>query len=193
MLSQTRSAPRFTPRCASCRGDLVGLGRPLSDFARKFTDPDLDGDARAVLEKLVPVEREIVATSGRWFQRRITPYRTADDRIDGVVIAFLDITPRVEAAARLAETARLLDLTNDAIIVRDVKNRVTHWNRGAEEMYGYSAAEAVGQELHRLLRTDFELPLEELMPSAPGARPHDRRGRAGDPDGRGSRCCAAGV
>ena len=72
-------------------------GRPLSDLARKFDDPDLVADAEAVLAKLVPVEREVAAHDGRWFLRRITPYRTTDNRIDGVVVTFVDITRRKHA------------------------------------------------------------------------------------------------
>src|SRR5262249_29962359 len=54
---------------------------------------------------------------------------------------------------RLAEQARLLDLTNDAIIVRNDQDRVVYWNRGAEQMYGFSAKEAFGKITHQLLRT----------------------------------------
>ena len=53
----------------------------------------------------------------------------------------------------MAEQARLLDLTNDAIIVRDHQDRIVYWNRGAEEMYGFSAKEALGKITHDLLRT----------------------------------------
>lgn len=148
---------RFTPPMRELFDFIASdLGRLLSDFARKFTDPELESDARAVLEKLVPIEREIAAASGRWFLRRITPYRTADNHIDGVVVAFLDITSRVRTAARLAETARLLDLTHDGIIIRDLDNRILHWNRGASQLYGYSADEAIGQDLQQLLQTQLE-------------------------------------
>jgi PAS domain S-box-containing protein len=69
----------------------------------------------------------------------------------------------VDTAARLAETARLLDLTNDAIIVRDTNNQITYWNRGASELFGWSTGEAMGKDLHSFLKTEFELPLEELL------------------------------
>ncbi len=63
----------------------------------------------------------------------------------------------------LVEQARLLDLSNDAIIVRDVRNRIIYWNHGAEEIFGWTREEAVGQDLHTLLKTEFEHPFEELI------------------------------
>jgi PAS domain S-box-containing protein len=67
--------------------------------------------------------------------------------------AILDLTERKRTEERLAEQARLLDLTNDAILVRDVQDRITYWNHGARELYGYSPEEALGKVTHKLLRT----------------------------------------
>jgi PAS domain S-box-containing protein len=57
--------------------------------------------------------------------------------------------------SRLAEQARLMDLSNDAIIVKDMKDRIVYWNRGAEELYGWSRADALGKVKHELLHTEF--------------------------------------
>ena len=93
---------RFTPPTRELL-DLIGsdVGRPLSDMARKFDDPALIADAESVLARLVPAEREVISTGGRWFLRRVTPYRTADNRIEGVVITFVDITARRQAEEAL--------------------------------------------------------------------------------------------
>ena len=64
------------------------------------------------------------------------------------------------ASDRLAEQARLLDLSNDAIIVRDGADRVKYWNRGAFQLYGYTREEAQGLVTHELLQTEFPEPLE---------------------------------
>jgi two-component system CheB/CheR fusion protein len=68
------------------------VGRPIHHFAQKFTGGDLLVDAKAVLDRLAPVEREVASAAGRWYLRRTLPYRTRENRIEGVVVTFADIT-----------------------------------------------------------------------------------------------------
>jgi PAS domain S-box-containing protein len=67
------------------------------------------------------------------------------------------------ATAALLGQARLLDLTHDAIFVRNMNDVVTYWNRGAEELYGWGAEEALGKVTHQLLQTSFPEPIEEIL------------------------------
>jgi len=76
-------------------------GRPIADVLRRFTDETLLSDTRRVLIDLSPLAREVQADDGRWYMRRITPYRTQDDRIEGVVITFVDFTERYQMAEAL--------------------------------------------------------------------------------------------
>ena len=64
--------------------------------------------------------------------------------------------------ARLREQASLLDITHDAMFVRDFSETITFWNRGAEQLYGWPREEAVGKISHDLLRTVFPLPLQDI-------------------------------
>jgi two-component system sensor kinase FixL len=64
--------------------------------------------------------------------------------------------------ARLREQASLLDITHDAMFVRDFSDTITFWNRGAEQLYGWPKGEAVGKISHDLLRTVFPAPLQDI-------------------------------
>ncbi|QOY90052.1 CheR family methyltransferase [Paludibaculum fermentans] len=89
---------RFTPKL----GDLFNVrgrdrGRPISDLTHRLGYDDLRRDAETVLGGLVPVERELQDDAGKWYLTRIRPYRDSDDRINGVVVTFVDITDRKDA------------------------------------------------------------------------------------------------
>src|SRR6185436_13872947 len=84
---------RFTTQATKIIKLIPGdIGRPITDLASDLLYPELPDDAREVLRKLGFAEKPVNARDGRWFTVRIMPYRTHDDRIDGVVITFADIT-----------------------------------------------------------------------------------------------------
>ena len=60
------------------------------------------------------------------------------------------------------QQASLLNLTHDTVFVRDMTDVITYWNRGAEEQYGWSAAEAIGKRSHDLLHTVFPAPIDQI-------------------------------
>jgi PAS domain S-box-containing protein len=72
------------------------------------------------------------------------------------------VAERMRAEEILRERASLLDLTHDTVFVRDMNDVITYWNRGAEELYGWTNQEAVGQVSHQLMRTIFPEPLDEI-------------------------------
>ena len=97
---------RFTPRV----GELFNIrmsdrGRPLADLTHRLGYRGLLEDAQQVLESLIPAEREVETEDERWYMIRILPYRTVEDRIEGVVITFVNITAlkKTEAALRASE------------------------------------------------------------------------------------------
>lgn len=94
----------------------------------------------------------------------------ADDSLARCLVALAAIGATTLLALRsqsanmtLREQARLLDLSHDTIFVRDMKDVITYWNRGAEELYGWCAGEAVGKVTHQILKTVFPVPLKEIM------------------------------
>ena len=114
---------RFTTQATKIIQLIPGdIGRPITDLASSLLYPDLPEDAREVLRKLGFSEKAINTKDGRWFTVRIMPYRTLDDRIDGVVITFWDISvaktleAKLQAMqgaleSRLSEQSAILDIT----------------------------------------------------------------------------------
>ncbi len=89
--------------------------------------------------------------------------RDAQGRPAAVLQTLTDITERKMSERLLSEKARLLDLSNDAIIVRDLNDKITLWNKGAEKLYGWTSQEATGTHLNSFLETEFPKPLEEIL------------------------------
>ncbi len=97
----------FTPATKSLFNVIPGdVGRPLTDLHSLAADTQLPADARSVLKDLLPVDREIETAADVWFIRRILPYRSHDNRVEGVVITFTDISER-KRIRKAMEDARL--------------------------------------------------------------------------------------
>lgn len=143
---------RFTPAAS----ELFNIrhsdrGRPLAHLGHKLASYDgLMDDAERVLKALAPVEQEVADGDGGRYFLRIRPYRTADDRIDGVVITLVDITSLREAEQALArsrERYRLLveSAQEYAMFTMDEEGRIDSWNTGARRILGYEEDEILGQ------------------------------------------------
>jgi two-component system CheB/CheR fusion protein len=101
LLNSTEIATLFVDRELNIRRytDLVGkiiklretdIGRPFTELVTELQYPDIAENARQVLRTLIPFEKPITTSTGKWFNVRIMPYRTVDDHIDGLVITFID-------------------------------------------------------------------------------------------------------
>lgn len=89
---------RFTPPVAQVFNFVsTDIGRPLSDVTHRLDYPDLRDDVRTVLSTLTHMEREVKTGDGRWFVVRLSPYRSIEEKIDGVVLTLVDTTARKHA------------------------------------------------------------------------------------------------
>jgi two-component system CheB/CheR fusion protein len=150
---------RFTPAVTKLLSLVeADAGRLIGDIHRKFHDDGLLLDARRVLVDLLPASAEVQAEDGDWYLRRILPYRTKEDRIEGVVITFSDVTDlkQLADALRCSEQSvrqseiryrELVQNANSAIIRWKRDGTVTFFNEYAESFFGYPAAEVIGKHV----------------------------------------------
>jgi two-component system, chemotaxis family, CheB/CheR fusion protein len=108
-------------------------GRPINHLTHKLKYQGFMNDAEQVLRQLVPVEREVQTENDDWYLLRFRPYRTAKDRIEGVVITFIDITAIKEGEAKLEQrveerTRELNEATQKISQVRDIFFRLFYSN-----------------------------------------------------------------
>lgn len=154
-------------------------GRLVAEIKTTFSAESLIDDCLRVQSDGDILEREIRNTAGDWFVQRVFPYRDPDGDVAGVVLTFAEVTALKNAEAvltrgkeelealvlrrteELTEKVRLLDMAN--VVVRDMEARITLWNTGAEELYGYSREEALGQVSYHLLRTIFPEPYDMIV------------------------------
>jgi two-component system, chemotaxis family, CheB/CheR fusion protein len=132
---------RFTPRVA----ELFNVrhsdcGRPLSDLTHRLGAHSLPADARHVLARLESVTRELRREDGKWFLTRTLPYRSGDDRIEGVVVTFVDITDQKEVEAHLQEANDRLERLMDDL--RTVNEELA--------AFGHSVSRELGEPLRAI-------------------------------------------
>ena len=172
----------FTPATVKLLQLLpTDVGRPISAFAYRFTDDTLLSDCRAVLDELAPLEKEVWTevessqrhqpddqhpplmdsiANRRYYLRRTLPYFGTNDRLEGVVITFLEITQRIISEAESRRLATVLMDSNDAVTMQDFKGRILAWNFAAEQMYGYTEQQALAMNIRDLVPQDK---LDEML------------------------------
>jgi PAS domain S-box-containing protein len=137
---------RFTPRVQDTFNLLAAdVGRPISDITHKLRYDALIADAERVLDRLASIEREIATEDERCFLARISPYRTLDDKISGVVVTLIDVTQvkRVEAELRESEGRfrAMFEQASVGIVQIAEDGRFIAVNRGFCDFIGYGEAE----------------------------------------------------
>lgn len=106
MVDQALRIRRFTPAAREISSLLPGdVGRSIDDVKLKVKVDDLVDKIRETIESVIPKEHTVQGLDGRWFRLHIRPYRTADSRLDGAVLSFLD-EDILKRALQEAERAR---------------------------------------------------------------------------------------
>jgi len=155
-LNRELQIKRYTPRAVEVfRLIPTDIGRPLSDLRHGFPEEDLMRDAEQVLDSLTPIEREIRTRDDDWFLLRVLPYRTVEDKIDGVVLTFLEITARKRAEAALREREQELVLVMETapicILYLDANEKLRFGNHLYLSWLSKTAEQALGQRFADLI------------------------------------------
>jgi len=150
ILRDDMSIRRFTPAAKQLLNLIdADVGRPISNIRPNVSIPDLEQRVLQVTSSMVAQSLEVKDRDGHWFVLRIRPYKTMDNRIEGVVMTFIDIdsVKDVERLRKALQQERRLAAvvrdSSDAVTVQDFSGRILAWNRRASEIYGYSEEEAL--------------------------------------------------
>jgi two-component system CheB/CheR fusion protein len=133
------------------KGDI---GRPFTDQVSDLIYPDLSEDATDVLKTLVFIQKPIPTKDGRWFSVRIMPYRTLDDRIDGLVITFINISDLKKVEEKMVEVEQinklLFDSTSEIAIKLSTDWNILVLNPAAEKYFGINHEAAVNKSFLKM-------------------------------------------
>jgi two-component system, chemotaxis family, CheB/CheR fusion protein len=130
------------------------VGRPISDIVSKLEYNKLSEDCNQVLKTLAFKELEVQSKDGLWYQLRILPYRTAENKIDGLVVTFIDINALKQAERQLKESGELKLITDSLPILIayvDAKQRYRLTNKTYEEWFGLKREKVYGKHVRDVL------------------------------------------
>ena len=144
------------------------IGRPFTDQTTDLLYPEMESDAIEVLKTLVFTQKHIAGKDGQWFSVRIMPYRTFDDRIDGLVITFINISDLIKAETKLTETektlALILNSSTDVIVKLSTKFKILELSHGAEIYFGTTSAKVMNQHfLHSFVPANMMRKTEKTI------------------------------
>jgi two-component system CheB/CheR fusion protein len=168
-LDEHLTIKRFTRDASKVfRFAATDMGRPLADIRSLIPDVDLIPDAQGVLDSLIPTEKHVRTTGNEWYLVRILPYRTLQNKIDGVVMTFSDITAlkAVEAEARAARdyAQSIVDTVREPLLVLNGRFEVVSASKAFYKKFGVTPEATQGKLLYELGDNQWDIPrLRELL------------------------------
>jgi two-component system, chemotaxis family, CheB/CheR fusion protein len=144
---------------------MSDIGRPVSHFATTLKEFHMVAHAQKVLKDLITREFEVESDDDKFFRTRITPYRTTQNVIDGVVVTFEDIT-EFRRYRLTAERLSVFMNSKEAILIQDKKGNILFWNQGAVDIYGYTESEALKMNIRQMIPEEKRQESQTLIDNA---------------------------
>ena len=150
MLGKDRRIRRFTAPAEKLLNLIpTDIGRLISNIRPNVKVPDVDKLIGEVIDMVVQKEVEIQDRAGRWYSMRMRPYRTADNRIDGVLMIYIDIHALKTAQDALREqnsfSTAVMESSGALVMVTDMHGRIGAFNRACQIVSGYRLDEVAGK------------------------------------------------
>lgn len=163
MLEDDLRIRRFTPTAATLFNLIPGdVGRPLGDINHRLAVTDLEARILAVITTLEQSSQEVQDQDGCWYDLRIRPYRTLDNRIDGAVVVLVDIDSLKRSAEKLRQARDYADAivqtVREALVVLDHDLRVVTANRQFYHTFQVSPADTEGRLIFELGNGQWNIP-----------------------------------
>ncbi|MEG3896420.1 MULTISPECIES: chemotaxis protein CheB [unclassified Microcoleus] len=175
MLTNDLQIRRFTPTAQQVFSLIpTDVGRPFSDIRSTLNVPDLEQMILEVIDTLHTKEQEVQTQAGYWYNLRIRPYRTTENKIDGAVMVLIDIDALKRSAATLEESRNyaeaIVETAPTPLVVLDPDFRVNTANRSFYETFQVSQSETAKSSLFDLGNGQWNIPqlrwiLEDILVS----------------------------
>ena len=147
------------------------IGRNIADFSHNITGVDLEQQLRKVLFGGGVFESEVVDLELKTWLLRILPYSSnADSQLDGLVVTLVNVEMLKKQEVELRRYADIVESSGEAILAKDLDGKITHWNSGAIQLYGYSASEAIGSSVKLIVPDDRHDEIDDILESARNGR-----------------------
>ena len=149
------------------------LGRPITDIVVNLQDGSFIADVERVIKTLNSLQKQVQTTDGRWYQMRILPYRTSNDRIDGTVVTFFDITAIKKLGLQLSEARtyaeNIVEAVREPLVVLDSGFKVVSANESFYRTFNVTPQGTEGAVLFDLGNRQWNIPelrrlLEVILP-----------------------------
>lgn len=154
---------RFTPSAAKVLHMLASdVGRPAAHLALPVPTPGLEALLTEVIETVQMREHEVQDQDAHWYAFRVLPYRTADNRIDGALLALEDIHAAKLAQAALRDARdyahAIIATTRDPLLVLDRELRIQMASRAFYRVFRLTPADVQGSHLYDLADRRWAIP-----------------------------------